>query len=384
MHLGGLDMTLHKYKLGELIELVLETNSELNYGLDDVKGMTITKEIIPTKANLKGTDLSKFIVVKPGEFIYNPRTHGKKIGFGYNNTNDTILISWNNIAFRVKESMKKLVLEDYLFLHFKRDEWDREACFQSWGSSTEVFSWNTLCDMEVELPPLNIQQKYVDIYNALLTNQQKYEQGFGDLKIVCDAYIEELRHQMPCETIGKYIVQRNERNTDNSIDFVMGLSTKKEFREAQSRVNRKKLGNYKIVKPNDFAFVPTTDTWKVLAFALNTFERDLVVSPIYEVFSIDKNVIIPEYLAMWLSREEFDRYARFHSWGSARENFSFEDMKNVQIPIPNISIQEAVVNIYKVYKERKVINEKLKEQIKDICPILIKGSIEEAKKTKET
>ena len=87
---------------------------------------------------------------------------------------------------------------------------------------------------------------------------------------------------------------------------------------------------------------------------------------------------------MWLSRKEFDRYARFHSWGSARENFSFEDMKNVLIPIPDMSIQNSIVDIYKIYKKRKKINEKLKEQIKDICPILIKGSIEEAKKTKET
>ena len=93
--------------------------------------MTITKEIIPTKADVSGTDLSKFLVVHPREFIYNPRTHGKRIGFGYNNSKENFIISWNNIAFRVKKSMENIVLADYLFLHFKRDEWDREACFQS-------------------------------------------------------------------------------------------------------------------------------------------------------------------------------------------------------------------------------------------------------------
>ena len=65
----------------------------MRYGPDDVRGMTITKEIIPTKADVTGTDLSKFLVVSPGEFIYNPRTHGKRIGFGYNNTDDTFIIS---------------------------------------------------------------------------------------------------------------------------------------------------------------------------------------------------------------------------------------------------------------------------------------------------
>lgn len=163
-------MGLTKYKLEELIELVSDTNSELIYGPEDVRGMTITKEIIPTKADVTTTDLSRFLVVRPGEFIYNPRTHGKRIGFGYNNTNDTFIISWNNIAFKVKAEMKEIVLADYLFLHFKRDEWDREACFQAWGSSTEVFSWGTLCDMEIELPTLVIQQKYVDVYNAMLAN----------------------------------------------------------------------------------------------------------------------------------------------------------------------------------------------------------------------
>ena len=151
-------MGLIKYKIGELIELVQEINSELKYGPDDVRGMTITKEIIPTKADVSGTDLSKFLVVHPREFIYNPRTHGKRIGFGYNNSKENFIISWNNIAFRVKKSMENIVLADYLFLHFKRDEWDREACFQSWGSSTEVFSWESLCDMTVDLPNISVQK----------------------------------------------------------------------------------------------------------------------------------------------------------------------------------------------------------------------------------
>jgi type I restriction enzyme S subunit len=160
----------------------------------------------------------------------------------------------------------------------------------------------------------------------------------------------------------------------------MGLSTKKEFREAQSRVNRNELSKYKIVFQGDIAFVPTTDTWKVLAFAVNYLKTPIVVSPIYEVFSVDQTKLLSAFLAMWLSRTEFDRYARFNSWGSARENFSFDEMCNVEIPIPSIEIQQDIVNIYQVYNERKSINEKLKSQIKDICPILIKGSMEEAKK----
>ena len=131
----------------------------------------------------------------------------------------------------------------------------------------------------------------------------------------------------------------------------------------------------------DFAYVPVTSrNGEKISLALNNGEGAYICSSSYTVFSTNKSKLLPEYLAMWFSRKEFDRYARFHSWGSARETFTWEDMSEVEIPIPDLSIQQNIVNIYKVYQERKEINEKLKQQIKDICPILIKGSIEEARK----
>lgn len=376
-------MALSKYKLGELIRLEDERNSQGLYSLEDVKGISIQKIFIETKADMQGVSLTPYILVKPDFFAYVTVTsrNGEKITLAHNTTENTYIVSSSYVVFSIKRA--DLLLSDYLFMYFNRPEFDRYSRFNSWGSARETFSWEDFCDIEITLPTLAIQQKYVDVYNAMLANQQNYERGLEDLKLVCDGYIEDLRRKMPCEKIGRYIEERNERNKDKSIDFVMGLSTKKEFREAQSRVNREELGSYKIVGQGDFAFVPTTDTWKVLAFSYNTFERDLVVSPIYEVFSVNKEKLLPAYLAMWLSRVEFDRYARFNSWGSARENFSMEEMKNVEIPIPNIEIQKSIVNIYNCYIERKRINEQLKAQIKDICPILIKGSIEEGRKNRE-
>lgn len=387
MHLGGLAMGLTKYKLGELIELVLKTNSELRYGPDDVRGMTISKEIIPTKADVTGTDLSKFLVVSPGEFIYNPRTHGKRIGFGYNNTGDTFIISWNNIAFKVKESRKDVVLADYLFLHFKRDEWDREACFQSWGSSTEVFSWETLCDMEVDLPPLPIQQKYVDIYNAMIANQQSYERGLEDLKLVCDAYIDDLRKKLSHRKLGSYISMCENKNDDlvYGIDAVRGVSIEKKFIDTKANMEGVSLKPYEIVNPNEFAYVTVTSrNGEKISLARNNSNEVYICSSSYVVFKVnDTRELLPEYLSILFERSEFNRYSRFNSWGSARETFDWEEMCDVRIPVPDIEIQQDIVNIFEAYNARKDINEKLKAQIKDICPILIKGSIEEARKTKE-
>ena len=373
-------MELTKVYLGDLIELTTETNNQLIYGAEDVMGMTITKEIIPTKANVGTTDLSKFLVVHPDEFVFNPRTHGTKIGFGYNDLKRTFLISWNNIAFRVRECKRGVILPEYLFLHFNRSEWDREACFRSWGSSTEVFSWEALCEMTIMLPPLTIQQKYVNIYNAMLENQRCYESALEDLKLVCNAYIEELSKDYQSVTIGQFIFQRDLRNDGSlGVSSVRGIATSKEFINTKADMEGVGLNNYKVVAPGQFAYVPDTSRrGDKISLALNTSENTYLVSSISIVFDTQKDVLLPEYLMLFFGRSEFDRYARFHSWGSARETFDWSEMCDVQIPIPDIKIQQYIVNIYTAYLLRKEINEQLKAQVKNVCPILIKGSLEEA------
>lgn len=134
--------------------------------------------------------------------------------------------------------------------------------------------------------------------------------------------------------------------------------------------------------PSEFAYVTVTSrNGEKISLAYNDSDDTYICSSSYIVFSVnDESVLLPSYLAMLLERNEFNRYARFHSWGSARETFDWDEMCAVEIPIPDISIQKDIVDIFNVYKERKNINERLKSQIKDICPILIKGSIEEARK----
>ena len=374
-------MALSKVRLGDLIELVEEPNKDLLFGEKDVRGMTITKQIIPTKADVTCADLSKYWIVRPNYFVYNPRTHGKKIGLGFNDSGKSFIISWNNVAFRIKEAMKNKILPQYLFLHFNRAEWDRNACFCSWGSSTEVFSWDALGDMEIELPPIEIQQKYVDIYQGMVNNQRAYERGLEDLKLVCDGYIEDLRHRFPSEPIGKYLSLSDRRNDIGlGLDAVRGISIDKKFIFTKADMDGVGLNNYKVVLPNYFAFVPVTSrNGEKISLAYNDEIYTYIVSSSYIVFCIsDENLYAP-YLNIILNHQEFNRYARFNSWGSAREVFNFDDMCNVKIPMPAIEMQKSIADIFKVYNTRKRINEQLKAQIKDICPILIKGSIDEAR-----
>ena len=376
-------MGLTKYSIGELIELVEETNSAGQFGPDDVRGMTITKEIIPTKADVSGTDLSKFLVVHPKEFVFNPRTHGKKIGFGYNDTASSFIISWNNIAFRVKETSKDIILPEYLFLHFNREEWDREACFRSWGSSTEVFSWDALCEMQLALPSIDQQRKYVDVYLALQNNLAAYQSKVAELKLVCDGYLDKLKVENEKLKIGEFIEMCDERNSEGiyTLKNLRGVSIEKKFIDTKADMAGVSLAPYIVVKPDFFVFVPVTSrNGEKITLAINDSKDTYIVSSAYTVFKVqDTNKLLPEYLFMFFNRPEFDRYARFNSWGSAREVFTMDDMNNVAIPIPDISVQREIVNIHKCYIERQRIAEALKEQLKNICPVLIRGSLTEGK-----
>ena len=368
-------MALTKYKIGQLITIVDERNT---FELRDFYGININKEFMPTVANTEGLDASKYKVVRKNRFVYSGMQTGrdKCIRIGMYNNDMPILVSPAYTTFEV--SAIDIVIPLYFFMKFLSKEKDRYGAFCSDGSIRSNLDWDVFCDMEIDLPPLAIQQKYVDVYNAMLENQKSYERGLNDLKLVCDAYIEDLRRKIPCEKIGKYITRIDTRNGNKGIKNVMGISTTKEFREPTSKVNRNELANYKIVKPRHISFVQTTHNEKVFAYALNNTNEDIVVSSVNEVFSVNEEMLLPEYLAMFFNRIEFDRYARFHSWGSARETFTWEDLIQVKIPIPDLDIQKSIVDIYIVYKHRKVINEKLKERIKDICPILIKGAVEES------
>ena len=378
-------MGLTKYKLGELISLCETKNDNLKYGIKDVKGISIQKEFIETKANMEGVSLKPYYLVQPDDFVYVAVTsrNGEKITIAHNISDDTYIVSSSYLVFKVKR--KDLLLSDYLFIYFNRPEFDRYSRFNSWGSARETFVWEDMCDIELELPPLSIQQKYVDIYNVMFENQRNYERGLDDLKLVCDAYIENLRREIPCEAIGHYIEEVNQKNVGKlKLNSVRGIATSKEFINTKANMDGVSLENYKIVEPGMIAFISDTSRRAdKMSIALNQSEENYLVSSISTVIQTDNTKLLPKYMYLFFCRTEFDRYARFHSWGSARETFSLDDMKEVPMPLPSIDVQNAIVGIYEAYTLRKEINEKLKAQIKDICPILIKGSIEEARKAKE-
>lgn len=364
-------MALTKYKLGELIK----QRREKYDGLEElpIKGVAREGFISPKQ---DGADLSIYNVYYLNDFVFNP-ARMELNSIALNTFWDKAICSSLYEIFYITRT--DLLLPEYLNLFIKRDEFARKCWFEAVGSARNYFRVADLSEFDIELPDLPTQQKYVDIYKAMVANQQSYERGLEDLKLVCDGYIEDLRRKMPCEKIGQYIERHDVRNGPNGTKNVMGISTSKCFREPTSKVNKDELANYKVCRPRQIGFVQTTHNEKVFTYAFNNTDEDIVVSSVNEVFSTQEDKLYPEYLCMFFNRTEFDRYARFHSWGSARETFTWNDLTEVEIPIPNIEIQKAIASIYSVYIKRKEINEQLKAQIKYICPILIRGSLEESK-----
>lgn len=370
-----MDVKLQVLKMGDFSQRSDERNQDDALGVSCVRGISIDKKFIDTKANLEGVSLTSYKVVKPNAFAFVTVTsrNGEKISLALNDSQEKILVSATYEVFEINPS---IILPRFLYLWFLRPEFDRYARFHSWGSARETFSFEDMRRIEIPVPDIEIQRQLVDVWEGLNSLKVDNDAQAEPLMGLCMSYLKRLRERFPLVEIGDYIQRIDVRNTDNSIKRVMGLSVSKEFREPTAKVNRDELSKYKVLAPRQFGFVQTTNNEKCLVVCLSSFKESIVISSVNEVFEIiDENVLLPEYLHLWFLRKEMDRYARFHSWGSARETFNFEDMKRVRIPIPPIEIQRAIANIYKCAKESKAISTEAEKLRKAVAPALIQKAI---------
>ena len=375
-------MELTKIRLGDYIQRSTVNNRNLQYGEDLIAGVNNTGVFTTPKGSTNGVNLKPYKIVETGAFVYNPTR--LDLGSIAYRTEGLCIVSHLYMVFYLTDEGKKIIDPQWLFIYFRRKEFQREVTFRNFGSQRPEFNFEDMSDIVIPLPPIDIQQKYVAVYNAMLANQQSYERGLEDLKLTCDAYIDQLRSKYPLQKLGTLISVCEEKNAglQYGIDDVKGVSIEKKFIDTKANMEGVLLRPYAVIKPDEFAYVTVTSrNGGKISLAHNNTLNTYICSSSYIVFAVtDKDTLLPSYLAMLFRRGEFDRYARFHSWGSARETFDWDEMCDVRIPIPSIEIQQDIVNIYEAYLTRKEINEKLKTQIKDLCPILIKGSIEEAQR----
>ena len=367
-------MALSKIRLGDYIERSTANNSKLQYGIELIEGVTNEGVFSPPKGNPTDVDLKPYKIVYPGAFVYNPSR--LDLGSIAYRTGEMCIVSHLYIVFYLNEEGKKIIDPDYLFMYFRRKEFYREVTFRNFGSQRPEFNFNDMSDIVVPLPDISVQRKFVDIYKSMVANQQSYECGLEDLKTVFTGYIENLRRGGSLRRIGEYIAPYNEKNREGAITLEQGINIDKKFITPQR--SNSDLHGRKIVRHGQFAYCTQLNNANVaIAYREGC---DCVVSSVYDVFEISrKNELIPEYLLMWLIRPEFGRYVYWASEGSAYEFLNYSNLANYKIPVPDIEIQKAIAEMYTVYNTRKKINEQLKAQIKDICSILIKGSLEEGR-----
>jgi len=223
------------------------------------------------------------------------------------------------------------------------------------------------------------QQKYVDVYNAMLINQRAYENGLEDLNMAITANIEEFKHTAPRMPIGSLLDETDTRNRDGSITNVIGININKEFMPSVANLSTTDLTKYKIIQKKQFAasFMHVMRDEKV-PFGLYHKDEPCIISPAYPVFQVKSDDVVAEYLILWINRAESDRYAWFISDSSVRGGLEMSRFYEIMIPLPAIEKQQAVVNFYNA---RHLIHKNigtLGNMLKEICPILIKGSLEEA------
>ena len=359
-------MALTKYKLGALIK----QRREKYNGSEELPIRGVAREgFISPKQD--GADLSIYNVYYLNDFVFNP-ARMELNSIALNLFWDKAICSSLYEIFYVART--DLLLPEYLNLFIKRDEFARKCWFEAVGSARNYFRVADLSEFDIELPDLATQQKYVDIYKAMVANQQSYERGLEDLKLVFTAYVENLRTKETLHRIGDYIIPYNEKNIDESITLEQGINIEKKFITPQR--SNSNLQGRKIVRHGQFAYCTQLNNANV-AIAYRD-GCDCVVSSVYDVFEITKkDLLLPEYLLVWLIRPEFGRFVYWASEGSAYEFLNYNNLANYKIPVPNMEIQKGIADIYTTYITRKQINEQLKKQIKDICPVLIKGSLEE-------
>lgn len=365
-------MTANKTKwvrLGDYIEQRREKNSV--EGLP-IRGVSREGFIPPKQLD---ADTSIYNVFYKGDFIFNP-ARMELNSIALNTEFDMAICSSLYEVFYITKPSE--LLPEYLNLYLKRDEFARYCAYDAIGSARNYFRVANMKDIRIPLPSMEVQQELVVTYEGLKRLAEDNEALIAPLTEACQAFIVECKRQYPSVPLGDYIEEVDERNTEGkySVENVRGISTDKTFIATKANMDGVSVLAYKVVSPRVFAYVADTSRrGDKIALALNTSSQTHLISSIYSTFRVVSE-LLPEYLYMLLRRSEFDCYARFNSWGSARETFSWEELCRVQIPLPPLEVQQSIVNLYHCIEEAKGIAREAREMLTTLCPALIRYAID--------
>jgi type I restriction enzyme S subunit len=352
-------------RLGSYITQRREKNDNLEV---PIRGVTNAGFIPPKQLD---ADTSLYNVFYKYDFVFNP-ARMELNSISLNLEYDQAICSSLYEIFYVNNADE--LLPEYLNLFIKRDEFARFCWYDAIGSARNYFRVANLQEILFPLPNIDIQHELVDTYNGLKALAEQNEALIKPLTDACQAYIVDCKRNYPEVELGEYIEECKIKNNENiyGVNELQGVTSNSIFDKSKADTNGLSFDNYKIVHINEFAYNPSRIN--IGSIAMQT-KSTCIISPMYIVFKLLSELILPDYLQILFSRKEFQRSTLFYAMGSVRDTFDFNLMKEVKVPLPPHNVQQAIVDIYICAEEAKKIANDAREKMKNLCPALVQRAI---------
>lgn len=316
-------------RLGDYIRQVDVRNKDL--AVDNLLGLSIAKQFIPSIANTIGTDMSNYKVVKPRQFGYVPVTsrNGDKITIALYEGKDDCIISQAYTVFEIKDESK--LLPDFLMMWFRRPEFDRYARFKSHGSAREVFEWDEMCEVILPVPPIEKQRKIVAEYQAIERRIENNRRLIATIESTAQTIY---RHMFVDNITHEYLPSGWRMGT---ISKIINISSGKSLTD-------------KVDAPNDFYKYPVAGASGIIGYAkeYNQTEKFLTTGRVGTIGVVNRytipswtadNVLVAksiyyEYAYQVLNHVNYDELIG----GGVQNLITQTGLSNVQLPIPPLPL----------------------------------------------
>lgn len=367
-------------RLGDYVELYSQKCGIANLPPEDVSGINRNREFFEPSKQV-GNDTSNYKIVPPNHFACNLMHVGRDrvLPIALNKTNSNKIVSPAYTIFRLKNESR--IISDFLFLLINSDEKDRYFWFHCDSSVRDGMDWSAFCDLEFDIPSIEIQRKYVAIYEGLLENLKVYESKLEDLKIMLEILFDKIKKDNLVK-LSELLSMANKTNDNLTVGFdkLRGINENCEFISTRDSVTAEQINKYKIIKRGQYAInFMCLGNFGNFYLAYNDIEENVLVSPACTGMDLKKE-IDPYYLMAYLTRSEFQRRCVFEGAGNTRGGINFDDFSSISVPVPSKQIRSSISSIYKLYVSRRKISDELKKVISNICPVLIRGAVLEENK----
>lgn len=357
--------------LGSLLETVDVRGGTVDH--NEIEGVNINKTFVPTVANLKNTDLSKYKHVPTFAFATNLMHIGRDVIFpvALNTSRETKFVSPAYFVFRIKDGCKLLPL--FLLTLFRTSSFDRRVWFATDSSIRGNLTWDDMCRVKIPLPPIEVQRAYVDAYKGLTALIEENEALLKSLEVTAQACVAECREKWPMVLVGDYVQPFIRKNSDDLDLPFMGVNREKQIVPTSANTEIIDRRKYSVLKRGEFVFSGMQTGRDVcIRIALSEMLTDILLSPAYMTFRIDSTKpLLPEYFFMNFKVAEMDRQGWFKSDSSVRSNLDWDRFCEIEIPLPPIEVQRAIVALYHCAEEARKIAAEARLQLTQVCPAMI-------------